>query len=246
MLLDLVCSELIKYKRSIVPWMMLGGGIVPPIVAILMLLGDKDRGKWSTIALYSFNNMNLLALLLLPVLTGLIFAGEYQENTISVMFTYPIRRLYFYVEKLITVMLSALSVYTIFFVSTVICGAIYTTNLPKPEFLVEFIKLGFIDSCINFALVPLTAMICLMAKSVLASVITGMSYIVIYTVFMASKLAHNIPVCIPEEITRQQYGLRQKEFSGGEIGSMIIITLTVFVIGLLICGVYYSKADVYE
>ena len=48
MFINLIYTELLKYRKSILPWMIVLGGFFPAVVAVMMVLNTNPSAQWDT------------------------------------------------------------------------------------------------------------------------------------------------------------------------------------------------------
>jgi len=244
MLAGMVYTELLKLKRTILPWIVALGGILPACIALLMVSSENSKVTWELLAVSSLNYMNMSALLLIAVFIGLIFAGEYNTNTISILFTYPVSRFRFYIGKLITILIVVIVIYLVLFISTLAFGIAGVKNFPSGEFLVKFFKFSLVVAVLNFVFVPVTVLACNLVKGVATSVVTGMCYVLVYMCFLGSDSGLYIPVCTPSMIISNSFV--SNSINATDSRSIILIAGITFLISFLISAVNYSNSDIYR
>lgn len=240
----LVYTELIKYKRTILPWMIGIGGFMTAGTALLFVSNENSQVSWNALATTSLNCMNILALLLVAVFTGYVFIGEYHENTASILFTYPVSKSKIYVVKYFVVLLLVISLYLIFFLSTILFGFIDIGAFPSLGFFLKFIKLTFLMSIMNFVLVPVTALISMIIKGIGTYILVGMSYFLVYISFINSDYSLFIPTCIPAKLVSNYF--ISEYISKADFRGIVIVCAVTFLSTFFIGAVYYSKSDVYK
>jgi len=220
------------------------GGFLTAGTAFLSVSTDNPQVSWSTLATVSLNCINILALLLIAVFTGYIFIGEYHENTVSILFTYPISKFKIYVVKYFIVLLLVLSLYLIFFLSTMLFGFIGIGGFPSIEFLQKFLKLTFIMSVMNFVLVPVTALFSIIIKAIGTYIFVGMGYFLVYISFIDSDYSLFIPPCLPAKLVSNYF--ISEYISKVDFRGITIVSVVTFLSAFFIGAVYYSKSDVYK
>jgi hypothetical protein len=235
--------ELLKHKRTIMPWFIIFGGLLPAVTSFLIITSERYKAGWEVLAQTFFNNMNLTALLLTTVFSGTVFIGEYRENVVSTLFVYPIPRLKFFIGKLVVLLLMLAALYAVHFVSMLALGFMYVKSFPSAEMLMRISTVSLLAVVVNFTLIPLTVLISSTIKLVAASVITGMGYAIVYMLFINSKISSLVPPCIPVEAAAAY--LSGSVISSKEITGMIISLLITFTIPLFISVLQYCKSDVY-
>jgi bacitracin transport system permease protein len=244
MFLELVYTELIKYKRSVVIWIIGIGGFLSAVTALLLVSTENSKVRWEVLIGRGMNIMNLLALLLVAVFTGYVFVTEYQESIISILFTYPVSRFKLYIVKYVVIFLFVNFLYLIFFLSTMLLGFIYMGEFLSMGLLLKFIKLTFEVSTFNFVLVPITALFSIIIKEMGTYILVGMSYFIVYIGFIHSDYSLFIPSCIPDKLVVNYFSsgyISKTDFIG-----IVIVSVVIFSVAFLISAFCYLKSDVYK
>lgn len=242
MISSLINTELIKYKRTIIPWMILIGGLLTSGTAMLLVSTENPQVDWDTFAVRGLNCMNLLALLLVAVFTGFVFVGEYHENIDKILFTYPVSRLKFFISKFFVVFLLDISLYLVFFIFTMLFGLTYIGYFPALKFCLKLIEITLILAVIHFVLVPVTVLVSILIKGVGTYLFMGMGYFMLYISFINSDYSSFIPVCIPDKLVAN-YFISEIISRSDIIGIVAVCTIT-FLSTFILGAVYYSRQDV--
>jgi bacitracin transport system permease protein len=241
MFINLFYIELLKYRKSILPWMIVLGGFFPAVVAATMVLNTNPSAEWDTLIITSLNYMNLLAMLLLAVITGYIYTEEYQAKTISILFTYPVSRFRLYLNKFTVLLFITFLIYLILYLSTLGLGLMFLKNAPAAGLLREFIKPGILMVLIYISLIPLTSLISLLGKGTGASAAAGICYLIINFTFNTSNWNVFLPVCIPYTVVMKYFN---NSFGLHDIRNMAVTCIITFVSAFIISALYYNKSDV--
>ena len=241
MLTTLLYTELFKYKRTILPWMIVIGGFLTAGTAYLFVSTENSEVSWNILAYTSLSCINILGLLLVAVFTGYVFVGEYKENTASTLFTYPVSKSNIYIVKYFTVFLLVISLFLILFLSTILFGVLNIKSLPSVEFLLKFLKLTIIMSIMNFVLVPVTALINMVIKGIGTYIFAGMGYFLVYISFINSNYSFFIPTCIPTKLLSNYF--ISEYISKSDFIGIVIVSVVTFSLASLIGAIYYSKSD---
>jgi ABC-type transport system involved in multi-copper enzyme maturation permease subunit len=242
MLSNVVITECMKYKRTFLPWMILAGALSTSVLGIFMGLGSGDT-SWNSLLADGFGGLNILSLMIVPVLTGYIFAGEYMEGTARVLFTYPIARWKFYVAKCIVISFGTLCLYIIHLLFTFLIGSILTNFLLTPEVFWLSLYLIMIFAITHLVTVPITALICVFAKWSGASILAGAGYLVLYVAFGRSELKYFFSMIVSNTI-KDSYLIGIDALTRQELTTIfmtLVITLLVFFPIGMIC---YINRDV--
>lgn len=242
MFLQLVYAEIVKYKRTIIPWIItLGGGFAAFIALLLVLTGGLQK-SWEVFIVRGLNLINILALLLVAVISGYVFLQEYHEGIVSTIFTYPISRLKIYLAKFFIILLMVISLFLSFFILTILFGVIFIGEIPSLDFLFKFIRFIFISSGVSFVLSPVTVFISLMFRGIGTYILVGMSYFLVYMGFLNSDYSLKIPPCIPDRLVANYY---ISEFmSKADLNSVLVVLSITFLSAFLAGAFYYSRHTV--
>lgn len=239
--MDILLTELMKYKRTAILWMILIGGFLTAGTGFLLLSSEEGPAGWEGYFATGMNCINLLALLLIAVFTGYVLIGEYQEGTAKVLFTYPVSRIKIFISKHFVVFCFVILLYFTFFISALIFGTAYTGELPAGEFMFKMLKFSLLMSVMNFILVPVTSAISLIIKGTGTYLFVGMGYFAIYVSFINSDYSLLIPPCIPNRLI-ENYFISEFISSAQTINIVVVSALT-FIVFLTAGAAYYWKSD---
>lgn len=242
MLFSLIPLELKKYKRTVLPWMIAGGGLLTSGTAIIMVLTENRHADWETYAVTGLSFTNLLALLLVAVFTGFVFNGENSNNIDNILFTYPISRIRFFLSKNMVLLLFTVLLYLAFFIFTMLFGLVLIEGNPELKFCIKLLEISLILPAVNFILVPVTTLVTILFKGAGTFLFAGMAYFMLYISFINTDIGVYVPACQPDKLL---YGF----FSpGGMNGSDFITLLTVctitFLSAIIISAAAYTRQDV--
>ena len=243
MFLSLIYTELIKYKRTPVFFIVAIGGFLTAGTAMLLVTSQKSVATWDGFAAAGLNGINLVALFVIAVITGYVISGEYQQSTIGILFTYPVSRIKLFTLKQTVMLIFSICLYISFLVSAFLFGIVFI-GVPEWKLILKLLRLIFIMAGLNFVLVPLTSFICLLVKSVGTSIFTGMGYFISYMCFINIKKSLFIPTCTPNRLV-DNYFLTES-IGRGDVKGILTVSASVFIISVLISTVYYSRHDVYK
>jgi hypothetical protein len=242
MFIRLILAELLKYKRTFIPWMIIIGGGLAAVTSFLQVSTDYSKVTWELLAQSGFFCLNLLALLLTSIFAGIVFIGEYHEGMSGILFTYPIPRIKLYITKYVVTFLMVISLYAVFFISTVVIGLISIGSFPSSEFMVKLIKLTALIIAVNFVLLPLTALISMVIKAIGTYILVGMGYFLVYASFNSSDFSAFVPPCLSSKLAINYLAaecIKKSDYPG-----IIAVSLITFFCAFIIGAFYYSKCDV--
>ncbi|MDF2989326.1 MAG: hypothetical protein K0R50_4836 [Eubacterium sp.] len=238
---DLICTELSKYKRTAIVWMIIAGGFLTSVTAYLLVSSDSQKSDWETYAATGFNCINLLALLMVAVFTGYVIIGEYHGGTIGTIFTYPVSRVKVLLSKYLIILLFVAAFYLVFLVSAILFGVINFGEFPTGDYILKLFGFSLLMAGTNFVLVPVTAVISLLVKGAATYLFSGMGYFVIYISFINSDFNYLIPVCSPNKLVENYF--ISEYLTGTDINSVSIVLAVTFLTALATSIVYYVKSD---
>ncbi|MBM7717657.1 ABC-type transport system involved in multi-copper enzyme maturation permease subunit [Bacillus thermophilus] len=177
-MITILQTELLKLRRTIVPWMILGVILIPIIfnfiyIAVSGFLEDSSF-NWNTSL--SFVNF-LLTVLIAPIfyagIASYIFSREYREGTVEAHFTYPYTRTSFFIGKMFIIYLFILlSCMLIFSVNLIIC-LLFADVPPPPHFIKTEILNSLKISVTQCAIVCITILASIAFRNNVAGILTA-------------------------------------------------------------------------
>jgi ABC-type transport system involved in multi-copper enzyme maturation permease subunit len=244
MFINMINIEFLKYKRSIVPWLVVFGAFLPSLTTVLYFSSEKKQVTWDMLFLTAYSSMNQLALLLFAVITGFVFAGEYHDKTCNILFTSAVSRFSFFISKLFVVLIIISTVYVLLDFFTIALGYTYIKSFPAIGLLYKCLKTNMAVISLNFAIIPITIFICTLFKEIISAVVAGMCLVISYIIFVNSKFVNFILSCFLQVFVNKYFSSFQ--ILSGEYFKLVLITLITFVIGFAGSAYYYCKANVYK
>lgn len=241
MFLSLIPLELKKYKRTILPWLIAGGGLLSSGTAAIMAMTENKAVNWEAYAVSGLNFTNLLALLLLAVFTGFVFAGENSNHLDNILFTYPISRIRFFLSKFFVLLFFSVLLYLVFFFFTILFGLLMIDGKLEIKFCVKLLEISLILSAVNLILVPVTTLVTILFKGTGTYLFAGMAYFMLYISFINTDIGRYIPTCQPDKLS---YGF----FSPGgmnhsDIITILLVCLVTFLSSFIISAFIYLRQD---
>lgn len=179
-MLDLIICELIKLKRRKFIILTIFAATLFPIPSVLIMKHSN----------FDFNNMYSLMMLtgeflLLPCVLGIIdsilFFGERDSDTLKNFLIVPISNVKFVLAKLLVLMLMSVFYSVVATLATIIGGAMVADVSMIFEKNVLSICVGFF---VAVAVMPMVAIILLVAKNQMIACILGCAYTVVNYVFV--------------------------------------------------------------
>jgi hypothetical protein len=197
---NVFAAELLKYRRSLSPWLTALGGFFPALVALLFWTTGDAPADWETVAATGLNFFNMLSLLLVSVLAGQAFAMEYHGDGDNRMHVYPVPRGFTYLVKLLVAVLMALLMHGAFLLCLFALGGMAASDALTVALALRWTQITLLAAAANIALAPLAAMAGILLRSAGAYILTGIGCFALYMSFAGSQVARRIPPCVPSEM----------------------------------------------
>lgn len=238
----IISTEFIKLKKCKILWCIPLCAILPDALIFSMYAFNKkypivDWNEYVSNAATFFNL--LMAVGFFALIAGFIFSREYGENTVNVMFTYPISRVQFFIGKLI-VMLILISITTITsFVLLMTSGIIIKHEPLTANILLAYGKAYVLMIIMHFALVPIMAFLSIYNKSMIPSLILGVASICVNLLILNTPFNTLFPWTVPTILSPHLDGRTYTNYLLGEI--VLIIT---FILGIIL-SIKSVKNDVH-
>jgi len=236
-MIKIIQSEFLKYRRTIVPPAILGSALLTAVLGIFM----ADGGNWYASMANGLGWLNLLSLILISILVGIVFAGEYSYGTAKILFTYPIVRWKFYVAKLVVLFFWVISLYATFFLFSIFSGMVLGFPFPTLEVFFQALRLLAVLSVCNLVLAPLTALISILFREYIAFILAGILYVAIYFSFIRTNARYFLPMTIPNVI-KDSY-LASVILTPLDWIHIVVTLLIVFIVTVTFGLIYYVKRD---
>ncbi len=241
MLLYLIYTEFIKYKRTAVLWMIGIGGFITAGTGYLLVSSGNHITGWDIYSVTALNCINLLSILMTAVISGYVVINEYHGETVSNLFTYPVSRIKVFLIKFLIIFVFVMGLFIVFLVSAIFFGTFYTGELPSAPQMLKLVVLCFISAIMNFILAPVTVFIGLVIKGTATYLFVGMGYFIIYISLINSNYSYLIPTCVPNKIINSYYN--SVHLTGSEVISIAIVSGITFFSAMISAGTYFLKND---
>jgi hypothetical protein len=242
MLMQVMAAEALKYRRTLVPWLAVSGGVFPAFVALLFLLTGGAAVTWNALAVTGLVFMNMLALLLVAVFAGHAFVSEYHGGRINGLLAYPVPRLLLYVGKLLVLSLPVLCMYIVFLASTAVFGALFVgVRALEQGFALDMLGLVLLAAVVAYALVPLTALVGMVVKNAGGYILAGICYFILFMCFAGSEYGRYITPCVSDALLKAYTSTGR--LVSAEDGGMLAVCVAVFFITACIGAAWYARRE---
>lgn len=177
-MITIMQTELLKLRRTIVQWMILGVILIPIsfnfiYVMISGFLGDPSF-NWNTSLIFmNFLQTVIIAPIFYAGIASFIFSREYREGTMEAHFTYPYTRTFFFIGKLLIIFLFILLSCLLILSVNLIIVFLFADAPPPPLFIKIEILNSLRISLTQFALVCITILASIAFRNIVAGILTA-------------------------------------------------------------------------
>lgn len=239
-MIEIICTEFSKYKRTFISWAILGSAFLTALLGVFMA-SDSGNTGWNASMAYGIGWLNMLSLMLIAVLTGMVFAGEYMQSTARILFTYPIARWKFYAAKLAVLFCWTILLYAAYFFFAIAAGMAFGAPAPDAQVLSKALILIFTMTLCNFTLVPITALVSILVRGFGSFILAGAAYVAIYFSFIRSGIKILLPMTIPNVI--KDSFLASVTLTTADWTTMMIALCIIFALTTAAGVACYAKRD---
>ncbi|PEB54353.1 hypothetical protein CON65_03545 [Bacillus pseudomycoides] len=249
MYFNVVYTELLKLKRSIILWILPIATIVPIILSLVPLYHMKSTNEgdeFNLLVMFIQGDLAFLNLIigvpLFTLITSYVFSIEYQQRTINNLFTYSYSRLHFLFGKMTVIFILITAVIlSSFFISLIV--AVGVLSIPIDYNII--IKYLIVYSCMilmQFALVPFYALLSIWKKNIIFPMFISIILTVIAGLIMEYDIAMLFPWSTPSRVT---FGMTNYYNYASVRYDLSISSLTfLFFVSLILNIKYYNNSDV--
>ncbi|WP_163581374.1 ABC transporter permease [Gracilibacillus saliphilus] len=249
MFFNVIYTELLKLKRSIILWILPIATIVPIILSFLPLYMTKLQEGEDANYLFTLLQGNLAFLNLIvgvplfALIASYIFSMEYQQRTVNYLFTYPYSRLHFLLGKMTVILILMTFVIFSSFLISLGLGIGFLKASVDEEMLLHYLTIYLLVILMQFALIPLSILLTVWKKNILLPMFVSVILAVVAGLIMEYDIATLFPWSIPSRIA---FSLTDYyNFASFSYNLSIVSLILVFYIPLMLSIGYYRKIDVH-
>lgn len=258
-MLHVIYCEFSKLKKSYLYVVLLAVALFFPV---LLLVGWTIQGAHVTWNKYLLQieqiSVLFLNLSLFAMTAAYIFTREYSYNTAHSLFCYPAGRIKIFISKVV-VTIAVSSATLILQLGLGILGGLVLQHEPLTiSIITGHLRMTLFILIYECAILPIAILIALLSKNVIMPVVYGgfVSVLILITSEIRSisieTLKEYVPFFYPIQILFNSIRGSDLDPSGYVLvksgvylyAPPCIIALSVFVVGLLSCILYYSKTDI--
>jgi bacitracin transport system permease protein len=136
--INILFTEFMKLKRSKILWLIPAAGLIPVIVMIpnaFNNLSFKVKG-WPYFIADFLLTMNQLIPSVFILFTGYVFSREYQDNTISFIYSHPVSRVSILISKMVLLIPVIFATIFLSFISILCLGGLILPDSITADILI--------------------------------------------------------------------------------------------------------------
>lgn len=232
---NLVYSEILKLKKSKTLIFIIISSLLFPVLWCLITPFNIYKQTWVTYTTETEDIMFMLVgIIVFVLLSSYIFLREYSDNTVKVLYSYPVSKISIFISKMLTIDIIVAVIYLLHFIIVFAGGRLVITQSLTKEFFLMHISVYITSMIMQFALVPLLIFIINILKNTTASAMIAV--FVLFSDFFVYEIGKYKywPFILP-------YLPFMKLYRGGDIISAVILAIGVFIIGMVLCIFQLSR-----
>lgn len=242
-MINIICSEFIKLKRTKILVILIISGICLPLLLMFGCVANDIFIDWSFYAtLIELIMFMMLSIVIFSMTISHLFAKEFSGKTASVLYTYPFSRVKIFLSKFFVLILLMSLVYFIQYTLTFLTGVLPRHDKITIGLLLKHAKIYGFSLILQIAIVPVFIMLALITKNsltaVIFAVIAGGSNLIFYIINTLVNGNIWLPFILP---TMPAFYYGEQNVNIGIVGSAGILT---FLISITCCISYIRKMDI--
>ena len=191
-----IAVELLKLKRKRLLYLIAGAVLFSIVTAYLPSI-STGRFDWQELLSASLFIYSEILFLLFSYITGLVFAGEFENGTIDAVMSTPISiSEILFGKAIVVVALSGVAMLGAI-VGAVSAGITFRFGSLSPELFGRYCSALAIVMLIQLCYVPLYMLVSVSTRKTIYPSVIGMLMVVIMMVFAVADYAAYIPPCFP-------------------------------------------------
>jgi ABC-type transport system involved in multi-copper enzyme maturation permease subunit len=191
---DLLVTEVVKLRRSGVPWFLLAAGLIPAITNTFY----PNDFSWDRCLLSALLFMNLSGFIVLTPLAGYSVCREYESRTWSALLACPAPRWKLLLAKYLVFVPQVLATVLLCLAASVLGGILMSGTLPPGGgFLARQLSLALSLSCLHLCMAPAAMLAGFLGRRTVGPVLVGLAYLILYRTFLFTSAGTFVPSCIP-------------------------------------------------
>lgn len=245
-MLNLIRLEFMKWKRSRFLLAALASMLIAPFVATVSTY-SKMHNPSMTVDWDSFFgvalqvNLSLIFPILFGALTAYVFVQEYQDRTVITLFTLPHRRSSIFLAKIITILVTLLTLIILNTVLTFLGGKLMLSQPLTSTLLFKHAYLSIITGIMALCFIPIFAYVGMRTRHFIPPLVgaTGFTFLN-FASLVSPTYGPYVPTAIPVF-----YFLNAIGWGTSHIPFVWSLLLPVLVLSLCLCLKEYSTQEIH-
>lgn len=226
---NLVYSEILKLKKSSTMLYLVLGSIAFPIFFILLMFITRNKLSWKS---YANNQEDVMfmavGIIIFTLLSSYIFLREYSDNTIRILYSYPVSKISIFISKLLVIYIIIALVYILHFIVVFTGGILILKEPISAEFFLVHLDLYIFSVILQFSIIPILVFFINISKNSILSALLGIFALGINFYAYVTHRYEYCPFLLP-------YMPFMKLYKPICITNTIELALGVFGIGVILC-----------
>ncbi len=243
-MVNLVYTELLKLKRSMMFLMSLVGATATPLLCFIGFMGMRAREPWTVLEFQKlfgetdFGIVFLTGVPLFSVITTYLFNREYAERTLDNLLTIPVSRVRFVASKLILLFIWIMGISFVSWGTTVILGLIGQFAGLNTAILLQSLREFVVSGGLLFALSTPIVLVAILFKNYIPTVVFATVVTMANVMVANSEYRALFPWSAVLNVASNTYRPEYPPYY-----SMISIAITSLV-GAVLTLIYFVKTDI--
>lgn len=196
--MQLLLTELMKWKRSPILVLIAVSALVPVLVTVNLLLSESPGYvTWSYILVES----HMVALKYIPaflgLLAGYVFSRETLNGTMSALLTSPVRRGSLMTAKLLVMLPVIVLIHLLLFLLALLLGILTADDTLSMHLLFSVLRVNLLAAILHFGLIPAIAAVSMAGRSYLLPIVFSLGSSLSMFAMLLTRYRGYFPWCLP-------------------------------------------------
>ncbi|MCB2342516.1 ABC transporter permease [Clostridium estertheticum] len=234
---NLVYSEILKLKKSSTVLYLVLGSIAFSIFFILLMFITKNKPSWKN---YANNQEDVMfmavGIIIFTLLSSYIFLREYSDNTIRILYSYPVSKISIFISKILAIYIIITLVYILHFIVVFTGGILILKEPLSTKFFLVHLDSYIFSVILQFSIIPILVFFINISKNSVVSALLGVSALGINFYAYLTHRYEYCPFMLP-------YMPFMKLYKPICITTTIELALGVFGFGVILCVFQTLKVE---
>ena len=252
-----IYCEFLKLKKSYFYLVLLLLTCFMPAILCFGWLIEGRSVSWN----FYINQVEEMAFILINIamyslISAYIYTREFSCNTAQTLFSYPVGRIKIFISKFIVIISVMFFITTFQILLTFLGGLLLPHEVLTKEILLGHLRINLYALAFQYAILPIAIFIALLSRNVIMQMVYG-GLLTVSNIFLLNSGKKAIIDCVPTLYPMVILNNSIKTSGKGEMAKTVIdnsgvilpnisiaIAILTFIVGISLCIIYYSKADI--